>query len=132
MIFEYKIYYEDTDAGGVVYYANYLKFLERARTDLLTQGGISQVNISRSGVLFAVQHCNIKYISSAKLEDTISVTCSVNKLRGASVEFLQTICLQKKLIVHAIVNVVCVKTKNGTFKPTAIPCNVKTILAKIS
>ncbi len=73
-ISKYRIYYEDTDAGGVVYYANYLKFFERGRTEYIRSLGISQMNLrEKEGIGFVVKTCEIDYKSSAKLDDLIRV-----------------------------------------------------------
>ncbi len=127
-VFEYKVYYEDTDAGGVVYYANYLKFLERARSDLLFSKGISQIVLAQEGIFFVVKTCNVEYISSAILEDTLTVSCKILELSKVSITFVQEITCNNKTIVRGNIKVVCV-TKNGTlFKPKAIPCHISAIL----
>ena len=76
--FSYRVYYEDTDAGGVVYYANYLKFFERARTDFLRTLGISQSDLAtKEGLVFVVRKCVIDYISPAKLDNILEVSVEV-------------------------------------------------------
>ena len=89
---DYRVYYEDTDAGGVVYYANYLKFFERARTDFLRSIGISQNELSKSEkLLFVVKKCEVEYLSSAKLDDVISVEVEILKIGIASLIINQKI-----------------------------------------
>lgn len=119
-MFEYNIYYEDTDAGGVVYYANYLKFLERARTDFLKNNGIFQNVLAKEGIFFVVRKCEIDYLSSAKLDDKISVSCKIENIERVSVDFSQEIFCQERKLISAKVKIVCVKNINGTFKPTKI------------
>jgi acyl-CoA thioester hydrolase len=87
-----RVYYEDTDLGGVVYYANYLKFLERARSEWLRHLGISQVELlERDGVLFAITAVNIRYIKPARFEDELVVTVELERMRRASMSFRQAI-----------------------------------------
>lgn len=119
--FSYRIYYEDTDAGGVVYYANYLKFLERARTDFLLSIGILQSNFVKNDIFFVVKKCEIEYISSAKLEDIISVSCGIEKIGNAFIGFNQSIFVDEKTVVMAKIQVVCVQKNNNIFKPHKIP-----------
>ena len=83
---KYRVYYEDTDAGGVVYYANYLKFFERCRTDFLRHHSVNQKELAqKESTLFVVRKCNIDYILPAKLDDLITVTMSVKEVRAASI-----------------------------------------------
>lgn len=130
--FQYRVYYEDTDAGGIVYYGNYLKFLERARTDLLLQSNISQIDLWKSGIFFVVQQCNIEYIASAFLEDTLSVSCKVLKMGRASILFEQSVMRDGQELAKATVKIVCVTKNNNIFKTTPIPTAVHAILKKIS
>lgn len=121
---KYKVYYEDTDAGGVVYYANYLKFLERGRSDFLTLGEISQVNLGESGVFFVVKRCNVEYFSSAKLEDEACVYSEIIEIGKVAVQFIQEVKVQERLCVKAFVKVACVGISSGKFKPMAIPVDI--------
>jgi acyl-CoA thioester hydrolase len=87
-----RVYYEDTDLGGVVYYANYLKFLERARSEWLRSFGISQTGLLASErVLFAITAVNLRYLRPARFEDELLVTVELQRLRRASMEFGQAI-----------------------------------------
>ena len=82
---EVKIYYEDTDVGGVVYYSNYLKFLERARTEFLSSIGLSNKKLlNEYKTLIIVKSCNIEYLKSAKLEDKLKIYSSIESFRKAS------------------------------------------------
>ena len=86
-IFAYpvRVYYEDTDAGGIVYYANYLKFAERARTEFIRTLGVNQEkNLEAGQTGFVVRSCNIDYIASARLDDALVVTCKILEAGGAS------------------------------------------------
>ena len=114
-----KVYYEDTDAGGVVYYANYLKFLERARTEALLSIGLSNTKIKKEfGTLIIVKSCNIEYKKSARLEDELNIESHIISLKKTSLIMKQLIMLEKKLITDAEIHLVFV---NSEGKPEKIP-----------
>jgi len=114
-----KVYYEDTDAGGVVYYANYLKFLERARTEALVILGFNNKKIKEDfGTLILVKSCNIEYRKSAHLEDELNVRSFVKSITKTSFFMNQFITRGDDLIVEAKVHLVFV---NNEGKPTRIP-----------
>ena len=118
-----RVYWEDTDAGGVVYYANYLRFLERARTEWLRMRGHQQNEIARTlGVLFAVAEVNIKYRGPARLDDLLVITCQPQNEGAASVIFDQQIRRERtdgELLAEAKVKVVCVGADD--FRPRRLP-----------
>ena len=116
-----NVYYEDTDAGGVVYYANYLKFLERARTEWLRSKGINQHQVSKDyGALFAVRSVSIDYKQPAHLDDQLAVSVEVLDVRKASLNMKQNILNNNdELIVNAAVNIVCLHDES--FSPRPIP-----------
>jgi acyl-CoA thioester hydrolase len=117
-----KVYYEDTDAGGVVYYANYLKFLERARTEALVTLGFNNKKIKEDfGTLIIVKSCNIEYKISAHLEDELSIRSFVKSVTKTSFYMNQFISRGEDLIVEAKVHLVFVN-KEG--KPIKIPDNL--------
>ena len=114
-----KVYYEDTDSGGVVYYANYLKFLERARTEALFSIGYSNKKIQNEfNSLIIVKSCNIEYKKSAHLEDDLTVRSFVKSITKTSFFMNQIITKDEKMIVEAQVHLVFVNTKG---KPIRIP-----------
>ena len=114
-----KVYYEDTDAGGVVYYANYLKFLERARTEALVTLGFNNKKIKKDfGSLILVKSCNIEYKKSAQLEDELSIRSFVKSITKTSFFMNQFISRGEDLIVEAKVHLVFV---NDAGKPVRIP-----------
>ena len=114
-----KVYYEDTDAGGVVYYANYLKYLERARTEALTTIGLSNLQIKdKFGALIIVKSCNIEYKKSAFLEDELTVRSFVKSITKTSFFMNQIITKDEEIIVEAQVHLVFVN-KDG--KPVKVP-----------
>ena len=114
-----KVYYEDTDAGGVVYYANYLKFLERARTDALSDIGLSNIKIKNDfGALIIVKSCNIDFIKSANLEDQLKVVSFVTSFSKTSFTMSQVVTRNDDIIVNAKVHLVFINEKS---KPIRIP-----------
>jgi acyl-CoA thioester hydrolase len=118
--FNYRIYYEDTDAGGVVYYANYLKFFERARTDFLRSIGISQALLAQmENIIFVVKRCVIEYQYPARLDDEISVSVKIKEIHKVSLTMTQEITKSAQLIAQLEVQIVCLNQQN--FKPTRLP-----------
>ena len=115
-----RIYYHDTDAGGVVYYGNYLKFLEESRTEFLENKGLSVPELHRKGILYAVRKCSITYKSPARYGEIIVCEAKLKDLSAAQLTFDQTIHEDKtdRLIVQAEVVLVCL---NKDFKPIPIP-----------
>ena len=117
-----KVYYEDTDSGGVVYYANYLKFLERARTEALFSIGFSNKKIQEEfNALIIVKSCNIEYKKSAFLEDELTIRSFVKSITKTSFFMNQIITKDEKTIVEAQVHLVFID-KNG--KPIKIPKDI--------
>ena len=114
-----KVYYEDTDAGGVVYYANYLKYLERARTEALSNIGLSNTKIKNDfGTLIIVKSCNIEYKKSAHLEDNLQIKSFINSISKTSFIMNQSIVKNKDPIVEAQIHLVFINEKS---KPVKIP-----------
>ena len=114
-----KVYYEDTDAGGIVYYANYLKFLERARTEALVSLGFNNKKIKEDfGSLIIVKSCNIEYKISAVLEDELSIRSFIKSITKTSFYMNQLISRGEDLIAEAKVHLVFVNSKG---KPMRIP-----------
>ena len=118
-----KVYYEDTDSGGVVYYANYLKFLERARSEAIyTLGFTNSGLLEKHNILLIVKSCNIEYKKPAKFEDKINIISEVISFTKTSFLMKQNISRNNELITEANVHIVIVD-KNG--KPTKIPEELK-------
>jgi acyl-CoA thioester hydrolase len=113
-----KIYYEDTDAGGVVYYANYLRFMERGRTELLLDKGIDVAEYHNKGYFFAVIHVDIHYRRPAMLGETIEVATEVIEITNATITFKQEIFRDDAALVHATVKLACI---NRDGKPQRVP-----------
>jgi len=116
----YSVYYEDTDMGGVVYYANYLKFMERCRTDWLWAMGVDQQRLRTDRqVQFVVVKVGVDFLRPAVLHDEILVTAELQRLAGATIHFKQTIMRGDEQLIDATVRVACLDS--GTLKPRAIP-----------
>ena len=114
-----KVYYEDTDAGGIVYYANYLKYLERARTEALSTIGLSNLQIKdKFGALIIVKSCNINYKKSAYLEDELSIRSFVKSITKTSFIMNQIITKDENIIADAKIHLVFVNDKS---KPVKVP-----------
>lgn len=104
-----RVYYEDTDAGGIVYYANYLRFAERARTEFLRSLGFERTD-ERFGVAFAVRHCTADYLASARLDDLLDVETRLLDTGGASLKVEQAIRRDGTELVRLIVRVACIRS----------------------
>ena len=112
-----KVYYEDTDAGGVVYYANYLKYLERARTEALSTIGLSNLQIKdKFGALIIVKSCNIEYKRSANLEDELTIRSFVKSVTKTSFFMNQIITKGEDTVVESQIHLVFVNDKGKPFK----------------
>jgi acyl-CoA thioester hydrolase len=115
-----RVYWEDTDAGGVVYYANYLKFMERCRTEWLRFLGVDQLRLRLDrGLQFAVVSVTVDFLLPAVLNDEIIVTAELERLSGATISFKQTIMRGEAQLIDASTRVACLDS--GTLKPRAIP-----------
>lgn len=114
-----RIYIEDTDVGGVVYHANYLKYFERARSDWLGSLGISQRTLFEENCQFVVASCHIDYLKPALLNDLLEVTLKVERLRGVSIDFSQQAIRNGEVLCRAKVKVASIS--NDTKKPLALP-----------
>jgi len=124
-----RVYYEDTDAGGIVYNANYLKFLERARTEWLRQLGIEQDQLLQLGVAFVVRHIDIEFRNAARFNQRLTVSCQVAQQKRASLIFSQEIADETgRTIVTAKVTIACVNIT--AMKPIAIPDHVSGVIAR--
>ena len=115
-----RVYWEDTDAGGVVYYANYLKFMERCRTDWLRALGVDQLRLrSERQLQFVVANLTVDFLRPAILNDEILVTAELERLSGATIVFKQTIMRGAAQLIDSSVRVACIDS--GTLKPRPIP-----------
>ena len=115
-----RVYWEDTDAGGVVYYANYLKFLERCRTEWLRSLGVDQPRLKAGRALqFVVVNMTVDFLRPAVLDDEVLVTAELVKLTGATIQFKQAIWRQDVQLIDATARVACLDS--ATLRPRPIP-----------
>ena len=125
--FPVRVYYEDTDAAGIVYYANYLKFAERARTEWLRGLGFDQsVLMKEEGLGFVVRHCAIDFLAPAKLDDLITIETRLQELGKVRMTMTQKVTLGDKDLAILTVRLACVNAKG---KPAALP---EVLLKKIA
>lgn len=124
----FRVYYEDTDAGGVVYHANHLKFAERARTEWLRSLGIEQSKlVEEEELLFVVYQINVKFCSSAKLDDLLTVKTKLTSIKKASMVMQQEIYFENQLVTSLEVTVACI---NQEKKPRGFPLEVLKIVSE--
>lgn len=122
-----RIYYEDTDTGGIVYYANYLKFAERARTEMLRAFGIENSTLlNEQRVAFAVKECSADYIKPAVLDDELNIVTSVEHLGGASMRLIQDIFRGQEHLVAIKVRLACMNIDTG--QPCRLPKEVRAVM----
>jgi acyl-CoA thioester hydrolase len=115
-----RVYWEDTDAGGVVYYANYLKFLERARTEWLSALGLEQDRLAEeAGVVFVVRRVEADYLRPARFNDRLGVDCELAGLNRASLTMIQRVRRGDEVLLEGMVKVACVDRL--AFRPARIP-----------
>lgn len=118
-----RVYWEDTDAGGVVYYANYLKFLERARTEWLSHLGLEQDHLAEeAGVVFVVRRVEADYLRAARFNDRLAVRCTLAALNRVSLTMAQQVLRGEEVLLEAVVKVACVE--RTAFRPVKIPAFV--------
>ncbi len=129
-----RVYYEDTDAGGIVYHANYLKFAERARTEMLRIAGVNQTDIRNDyDLVFAVRSCAIEYLRPATLDDSLEVRSRVERMGGASVEILQDVWRDDLCLAKLKIRIVCLRGEGPGgegMRPGRIPEPVQVALKR--
>jgi 4-hydroxybenzoyl-CoA thioesterase len=118
---QFRIYLEDTDAGGIVYHASYLRFMERARTEALRRAGIQQSEGFKSDISFVLHSMNLRFHTAALLDSQVSVTCELRTSRGASLEFVQSVCSALTGEVHCTAEVVVACISIQSKRPRRIP-----------
>jgi acyl-CoA thioester hydrolase len=121
-VWKVRVYWEDTDAGGVVYHSRYLNFFERARTEWLREKGVHQAKLAEEdNALFAIRHMDIDFIQAARLDDELDVTVHTVDARGVRMTFSQDMkrCSDQQLVATAKLTAVCLRADN--FKPTRMP-----------
>ncbi len=128
-----RVYYEDTDAGGIVYYVNYLKFMERARTEYLRSLGFDQQALMEDGVLFVVRNTSIDYLRPARLDDQLTITVSLSRRGRAGFDMIQSIWRNavdssvadgaEELLCEGKVAIACVSA--NSLRPVGLPADVR-------
>lgn len=114
-----RVYYEDTDAAGIVYYANYFRFIERGRTELLRTLGHDQSMLMQEGIAFAVRSASAEFLKPARLDDLLTVETGIASLGRAQVTFAQRILRDKELLLDARIRVACIDPERG--RPIPMP-----------
>lgn len=126
-----RVQWEDTDAAGIVYYANYLRFIERGRSDLLLSHGIDQRGLidSENGVAFAVRACHVDYLKPARLHEELVVATAITELRGASLTLAQDVWRGAERLVRAEVKLACIDAKG---RARRVPPPIAALFATLS
>lgn len=124
--FPLRVYYEDTDLAGIVYYANYLKFIERARTEFVRERGVDQRALKEvEGIVFAVRHLEADYLASAKFDDELVVETRVESVGGARIVMRQDILRDGQTLFSALVTLVAI---NDAGQPARLPANIRLLM----
>ncbi len=123
-----RVYIEDTDAGGIVYYVNYLKYMERSRTEFLRSFGYDKPAILEGGLLLVVHSAQISYRRAARLDDLLSVSSGIHKLARTYVEFQQTVLRGEEVLCEGLIRVACVNAVS--MKPQSLPVDIHQQLDK--
>jgi acyl-CoA thioester hydrolase len=128
--FPIRVYYEDTDAAGIVYYANYLKFIERARTEMMRLYGVEHEKTRQSGgTAFIVRRCEIEYVAPARLDDELVVETRIKELGGATILLSQDVRRDGALLVRASVLVACIGAQG---RPVRLPAALRSSLSSFN
>jgi len=126
-IFPLRVYYEDTDAGGIVYYANYLRFAERARTEYLRLVGADHQKLkTENDITFTVRQCSVDYVSPAFLDDALEVHSQFLEVRGASLRTEQVVKRKAEDLARLVVRLACI---GGDGRPKRMPSTLRSVLA---
>jgi acyl-CoA thioester hydrolase len=129
-VYALRVYFEDTDAGGIVYYANYLKFAERARTELMRALGASHVDLMENDrVMMTVRSCDAEFLAPARLDEVLEVHTTVEEVRGASLRLVQTVRRGLQDLVRLRIRLACV---GDDMRPAPLPERLRTALAASS
>ncbi|MEM7471954.1 MAG: tol-pal system-associated acyl-CoA thioesterase [Pseudomonadota bacterium] len=123
--FSCRVYYEDTDLAGIVYYANYLKFIERARSEWVRALGVDQTKLKLSGLVFAVRRVEADYLSPARFDDVLQIATTLDEITGTRIRLTQTVLRDETLLFRAAVTLVCLADSG---KPARIPADICTKL----
>lgn len=128
--FPVRVYWEDTDGSGIMYHASYLRFAERARTEMLRLTGTNQgALLARDGLAFPVRRCEIDFLSPAQIDDHLEVVTEILNVRNATIMLAQGISRGESLLARLVVKLACV---NRSGRPVRIPTMIKTALSSLS
>lgn len=129
-VYPLRVYYEDTDAAGIVYYANYLKFIERARTEMMRIAGISHSgSLSDAGAMFIVRRCTVDYRLPARLDDCLDVHTRMLRLGGATIDVEQIVRRGDEVLVSAVLKLACIDRAG---KPVRLPAALRQALGALT
>ena len=126
--FQLRVYYEDTDLAGIVYYANYLRYIERARSEAVRDVGVDQWAMKQDGLVFVVRQVVADYLLPAKFDDVLTIETETTSLKGATMQMLQTVKRGDQVIFTADVRVAFMTTEG---KPTRFPAKIRQQLLKL-
>lgn len=121
-----RIYFQDTDAGGIVYHSNYLDYAERARSEFLYDVGLSNTALIEQGVAFVVRHLEMDFRASARLDDLLTVKTHIADLKNASIVMEQVVCRDDTVLVHMTLQLAFIDPR--TMRPIRVPADVKELL----
>jgi acyl-CoA thioester hydrolase len=125
---EYRVYYEDTDAGGIMYHAQYISWCERGRAEYLREVGLNSSGIVQNdNVMFVVRHINADYFKPARLDDLLRVETAIQEMKNSSFIMKQSIFCQDSMLFSMTVTIVCI---DNSGRPVRIPERLRTILGK--
>lgn len=124
--FPVRVYYEDTDLAGIVYYANYLKFIERARSTIVREAGLDQMALKEgAGLVFAVRHVDATYLRPAKLDDALIIATKLQQLSGAKLLFEQDVMRGEEMLFSSQITVICM---NAAGRVVRLPAEIRASL----
>ena len=126
--FELRVYYEDTDLAGIVYYANYLRYIERARSEAVRDVGVDQGAVKQDGLVFVVRQVVADYLLPAKFDDVLKVETETTSLKGATMQMFQTVKREDQVIFTADVRIAFMSTEG---KPARVPAIIRQKLLKL-
>lgn len=127
-----RVYIEDTDAGGIVYYVNYLKYLERARTELMRALGCERAAISDQGWMFVVSDLAVTYLQPARLDEQLDATALIQRVGGATIDFFQSVRRGDTVLVEGNIQIACIDEKRGRPRRIDPALRARLVAASIS
>ncbi len=126
--FSVRVYYEDTDLAGIVYYANYLKFIERARSEWVREIGVDQVGLkAEQGIVFAVRRVEADYLAPAKFDDMLDIETNVRDISAARITLTQDVSRGEALLFESVVTLVCL---GGDGRPKRLPADIRQLMQR--